>query len=236
MSLRNRRVRERRQRVLLALAHTAKWVLVLGALGGVGVFAYRTGSELAFAEVVTLTQARDAAREEAQAREAEAAGLRAAAAQARAEAEALQRRIAAEVPTGPLATLLAAVRARLEGGLSEALLVEAIRTATPPRVCDGAPIMRRFRITAADRPAPEDGTTFFEGLVRVQAAAPAGFDALSRTMVVTFSGLGLPAPVTITGTPAAQTFRIGQYEAPIVVTVSPIAGFAAATVPGCRPD
>jgi hypothetical protein len=236
MSLRNRRIRERRQRVLLALAHTAKWVLVLGALGAVGLLAHRTGSELALTEVVTLTQDRDAARAEAQARQDEAVQSRAAEADARDQAEALRQRIAAEVPTGQLATLLAAVRARLEGGLSEALLAHAIRTATPPRICDGAPIVRRFRITAGDRPAQDDGATFFEGLVRVQAAAPAGFEALSRTMVVTFSGLGLPAPVTITGSPAMQTFRIGQYEAPIVVTVSPIAGFAAATVPGCRPD
>lgn len=236
MSLRNRRVRERRQRVLLALAHTAKWLLVLGALGGVGLLAHRTGTELALTQVVTLTEERDAAREAAQVLQDAAVQSRAAEAEARDQAEALRQRIAAEVPTGQLATLLAAVRARLEGGLSEALLAQAIRSATPPRVCDGAPIVRRFRITAADRPAPEDGTTFFEGLVRVHAAAPAGFDTLSRTMVITFSGLGLPAPVTVTGTPATQTFRIGQYDAPVVVTVSPIAGFAAATVPGCRPD
>jgi len=236
MSLRTRRVRERRQRVLLALAHIAKWVLALGALGGVGLLAHRTGSELARAQVVTLTQERDAARDEAQARQGEAVLLSAAEAEAQAQAEAMRRRIVAEVPTGQLATLLAAVRARLEGGLTEGLLADAIRTATPPRACDGAPIMRRFRITAADRPAPEDGTTFFEGLVRVHAAAPAGFDALSRTMVVTFSGLGLPMPVVVTGVPATQTFRIGQYEAAVVVTVSPVAGFAAATVLGCRPD
>ncbi len=236
MSLRNRRVRERRQRVLLAIAHTAKWVLVLGALGGVGLYAYRTGSELALSEVVTLTQERDAAREEAQARQDEAVQSRAAEAQARDQAEALLQRIAAEVPTGQLATLLAAARARLEGGLAEPLLADAIRTAAPPRICDGAPIIRRFRITAADRPAPDDGATFFEGLVRVHAAAPAGFDALSRTMVVIFSGQGLAAPVTVTGAPAAQNFRIGHHEATVTVTVSPIPGFAAASVPTCRPD
>ena len=56
------------------------------------------------------------------------------------------------------------------------------------------------------------------------------------TMVVTFAGQGLAAPVTLTGTPAVQAFRIGHHEAIITVTASPVAGFAAATVAACRPD
>jgi hypothetical protein len=236
MSLRNRRVRERRQRVLVAIGHTVKWLLILGALGGVGLLAHRTGSELAQREVVRLSGERDAARAEAEARQGEAARLRQEAEAARAEAEVLRRRYEAEVPTGQLAELLGEVRARLDGGIAEGLLREAIRDAAPLRACDGPPIVRRFRITAADRPAPEDATTFFEGLVRVQAAAPAGFDQLSRTMLVIFSGQGMAEPVAFTGVPAAQTFRIGRHEATVTVTPSPIPGFAAASMPTCRPE
>ncbi len=236
MSLRTRRARERRQRLLLGLGHTAKWLLFLAALAAVGLFATHTAREEAREELERLATERDAARTEAQARIAEAERLARETESARAEAESARARYAAEVPTGSLAALLAAVRARLDAGLPEPLLAEAIRSAAPRRACDGPPIVRRFRITPGERLQPEDAATFFEGLVRVQANAPAGFEALSRTMVVTFAGQGLPAPVALTGVPASRTFRIGHHDATITVATSPIAGFAAATVAACRPD
>lgn len=236
MSLRTRRTRERRQRLLLALAHTAKWLLFVAALAAVGLFARYTATEAARDEVERLAGERDAALTETQSRRDEAAQLRRETEAARTDAATARRRYEAEVPTGRIAELLAAVRARLEGGLPEARLAEVIRDAAPRRACDGPPIVRRFRITPGERALADDAGTFFEGLVRVQAAAPTGFDNIARTMVVTFAGQGLPAPVTITGTPASQSFRIGHHEATITVTASPIPGFAAASVPTCRPD
>lgn len=236
MSLRARRARERRQRLFAGLGHTAKWLLFLAALAGVGLFATHTAREDARETLERLEAERDASRGEAQSRIAEAERLARETESARTEAAAARGRYEAEVPTGRLAALLAAVRARLEGGLPEERLAEAIREAAPRRACDGPPIQRRFRITPGERPLPEDAATFFEGLVRVQAHAPAGFEALSRTMVVTFAGQGLAAPATFTGLPAAQAFRIGHHEATITVTTSPVPGFAAATVAACRPD
>lgn len=236
MSLRTRRARERRQRVLLGLGHTAKWLLFFAALAAVGLFATHTAREESREAVERLEAERDAARAEAQARIAEAERLARDTGAARAEAATARGRYEAEVPTGRLAALFAAMRARLDGGLPEERLAEVIRDAAPRRACDGPPIMRRFRITPGERPLPEDAATFFEGLVRVQANAPAGFDSLARTMVVGFAGQGLAAPVTVTGVPASQSFRIGHHEATITVTASPIAGFAAATVAACRPD
>jgi multidrug efflux pump subunit AcrA (membrane-fusion protein) len=236
MSLRNRRSRERRQRLLQGLGHTAKWLLFFAALAAVGLFATHTAREDAREDLERLAAERDTAQTEAQSRIAEAERLARETEAARAEAATARGRYAAEVPTGRLAALLAAVRARLDSGLPEDRLAEVIRDAAPRRACDGPPIMRRFRITPGERALPEDAATFFEGLVRIQANAPAGFEALSRTMVVTFAGQGLAAPVTLTGTPAVQAFRIGHHEATITVTASPVAGFAAATVAACRPD
>ena len=236
MSLRARRARERRQRLFAGLGHTAKWLLFLAALAGVGLFATHTAREDARAELERLATERDAALAEAQSRIAEAERLARETEAARAEAAAARRRYEAEVPTGRLATLVAAIRTRLAAGLTEERLADVIRDAAPRRACDGPPIVRRFRITPGDRPLPEDAATFFEGLVRIQAHAPAGFEGVSRSMVVTFAGQGLPAPVTFTGVPAAQQFRIGHHEATITVTASPIAGFAAATLATCRPD
>ena len=236
MSLRNRRARERRHRLLQGLGHTAKWLLFFAALAAVGLFATHTAREDAREELDRLSTERDTARTEAQARIAEAERLARDTEAARADAATARQRYEAEVPTGRLATLLAAIRARLEGGLPEDRLAEVIRDAAPRRACDGPPIVRRFRITPGERALPEDAAVFFEGMVRLQANAPSGFDALSRTMVVTFAGQGLPAPVTTTGLPASHAFRIGHHEATITVTASPIAGFAAASVPTCRPD
>ena len=236
MSLRNRRARERRHRLLQGLGHTAKWLLFFASLAGVALFATHTAREEARDELERLAADRDTARGEAQSRTAEAERLARETEAARAEATAARSRYAAEVPTGRMAALLAAVRARLEAGLPEDRLAEVIRDAAPRRACDGAPIVRRFRITPGERALPEDAATFFEGLVRIQANAPAGFEGLSRTMVVTFAGQGLAAPVTLTGVPAVQSFRIGHHEAVITVTASPVAGFAAASVAACRPD
>jgi len=236
MSLRTRRTRERRQRLLLGLGHTAKWLIVVAALVAVGLFTRHSAREEARDELVHLSAERDAALSETVSRREETARLRQETEVAQAAAAAARQGYEAEVPTGPLAVLLAAVRTRLAAGLPEDRLAEVIRDAAPRRACDGPPIVRRFRITPGDRALPDDATTFFEGLVRIQANAPAGFENLARTMVVTFAGQGLPAPVTTTGTPAFQAFRIGHHEATITVTPSPIPGFAAATVPACRPD
>lgn len=236
MSLRTRRARERRERLFVGLGHTAKWLLFFASLAGVGLFATHTAREEARDELERLAADRDTARGEAQARTAEAERLARETEAARAEAATARGRYAAEVPTGRLAALLAAVRARLDSGLPEDRLAEVIRDAASRRACDGPPIVRRFRITPGERVLPEGAAVFFEGMVRLQANAPAGFDALSRTMVVTFAGQGLPAPVTTTGLPASHAFRIGHHEATITVTASPIAGFAAASVPTCRPD
>lgn len=188
-------------------------MLFCAALAAVGLFARHITREEAADELARLTAERDGAVAEAQARVPEAtAALRRATEAAQAEAATARRRYETEVPTGRLATLVAALRARLDGGLAADRMAEVIRDAAPRRACDGPPIVRRFRIVAGDRAVPEEAAVFFEGLVRVQANAPAGFEALSRTMVVTFAGQGLPAPVTAVGVPAAQSFRIGHHE------------------------
>jgi len=236
MSLRNRRNRERRQRVLSALGHTAKWLLVLGALGGIGLMAHRTGSELARVETSRLAEELAGARGEVAALRGEVETLRTERDAARAQVVALQEQYDRDVPTGALATLLGEVRNRLEGGLSEERLRQVVAVAAPVKLCDGPAVVRRFRIGAGERAGPEDGTNFLDGLLRVEATAPAGFEGLARTMVVTFSGVGLEGPVRTTGVPATQVFRLGHLEVPMTVTVSPIAGFAQASVPTCRPE
>ena len=54
MSLRARRARERRHRLLLGLGHTAKWLLFFAALAAVGLFATHTAREDAREELERL--------------------------------------------------------------------------------------------------------------------------------------------------------------------------------------
>jgi hypothetical protein len=231
MSLATRRRRERNRRVLLG---AAKWLFVLGLLGALGYSAHEAGTRLARLDVDRLERRVLELEQQRAALEAQVGQLRNELAESRAATQQLQQRYNAEVPRGPLASLTALLRERLGAGLDAERLRIALQSAERLRRCDGPVVSRRFRIGMGARATDEDSTSFAEGLIRVSALAPAGAEDITRSVVVTFSGLGSGGPRSVTGLPATHTIVLDNHEMRLTVSDSGIRGFATASLTTCR--
>lgn len=231
MSLASRRRRERNRRLLLG---SLKWLLLLGALGGLGYAAHQAGTRLARIEVNRLAERLAETERQRNLLEAQNAQLRGELAEARAAARQIQQRYDAEVPRGALADLVALLRERLAARLEPERLRIAIQTAERLRRCDGPVVSRRFRIGIGPRATEEDSTSFAEGMIRVSALAPSAGEDIARSVVVTFSGLGSGGPRSVTGLPATHVYVLDNMELRLTVTDSNIRGFATASLTTCR--
>ena len=140
-SLRNSRSSARRQR----RSRFLKWLFVLLALGGLGLFAYMSGQSLSerslnqalddISQRGNQTATRDARNEE----------LLNAAAVDRRELAALQSRYDADVPKGDRQKLLGLVDEQLGKGASFERLSFLIAAADQDEKCDGEPSTKRDR-------------------------------------------------------------------------------------------
>ena len=231
MSLATRRRRERNRRVLLG---AAKWLFALGILGALGYSAHEAGTRLARLDVDRLERRVLELEQQRAALEAQVGQLRAELADSRAATQQIQQRYNAEVPRGPLASLTTLLRERLAAGLDAERLRIALQSAERLRRCDGPVVSRRFRIGIGARATEEDSTSFAEGLIRVSALAPAASDDITRTVVVTFSGLGSGGPRSVTGLPATHAIVLDNHELRLTVSDSGIRGFATASLTTCR--
>lgn len=231
MSLATRRRRERNRRVLLG---AAKWLFALGILSALGYSAHEAGTRLARLDVDRLDRRVLELEQQRAALEAQVGQLRAELADSRAATQQIQQRYNAEVPRGPLASLTTLLRERLAAGLDAERLRIALQSAERLRRCDGPVVSRRFRIGIGARATEEDSTSFAEGLIRVSALAPATSDDITRTVVVTFSGLGSGGPRSVTGLPATHAIVLDNHELRLTVSDSGIRGFATASLTTCR--
>ncbi len=230
MSLAARRRRDRNRRLLLG---SAKWLLLLGVLGALGYSAHQAGTHLARVDVDRLARRLAETEQQKAALEAQNAQLRNELADARTAGQQLQQRYNAEVPRGPLAGLATLVRERMAAGVDADRLRLALQSADRLRRCDGPAVSRRFRIGIGPRLTEEDQTSFAEGLIRVSALAPAAED-YARSVVVTFSGVGSGGPRSVTGLPATHSYVLENLELRLVVSDSPVRGFATASLTTCR--
>jgi outer membrane murein-binding lipoprotein Lpp len=231
MSVAARRRRERNRQARGVLLTLGKWLVILGIFAGIGYAAHEAGTKLARIEVDRLgTQLAELEQQRAQLTEQNAA-LRAELQSARALGQQVQRRYDTEVPRGAEATIMAAVRERLSGGLNAERIRQVVRMAEPARRCSGPSVSRRFRIGTVGRNVDDDSTTFAEGMIRVGAAMPAGSEDAARTATVTFAGFGNAR--TATGLPAEHVFVVNNLELRLTVSESPVRGFAAAVLTTC---
>jgi hypothetical protein len=230
MSLAARRRRDRNRRLLLG---GAKWLALLGVLGALGYSAHQAGTQLARLEVDRLARRLAESDQRSAALEAQAAQLRNELAEARAASQQLQQRYNAEVPRGALAALATLARERMAAGVDAERLRLALQSADRLRRCDGPVVSRRFRIGIGGRLTEEDQTSFADGLIRVSALAPSA-EEIPRGVVVTFSGLGSGGPRSATGLPATHVYVLDNMELRLVVSESPVRGFAAASLTSCR--
>jgi hypothetical protein len=232
MAFGRRRTRARRQQVTQAILAVVKWSVLLAIFVGIGYQAYEAGSALARYETERLS----AALAESERRGAElAAGnaeLRARLEDTAGRLAALEQRYRTEVPAGFYAEAMRLARERSTAGVANERLLLALRGAENLRPCNGPAVSRRFRIGVGPRAAEEDGVTFADGLIRVQAAIDQPNDDVARTAVVTFAGVG--GGGTATGLPASHEFVVQNLQIRVTVTDTGPRGFATASMATCQ--
>ena len=128
---------------------TVKFLLILGVLLAIGLFAYQMGVEQVkgreaglLAENAQLTQTNGELSRSV-------AGLRTAAQNAEAKAAELEARLARELPTGDLARLTELARERLAAGVEAKRLVFVLSQIKTPRACE-KPENKRFILPTPD--------------------------------------------------------------------------------------
>jgi hypothetical protein len=231
MAIGSRRSRERRRRTAQLATRAAKWLLALGFLAGMGFWSYRTGLELARAEVTGLERRIDTQAQEIRDLQASKGQLEGELRQARADMAALQARYRRDVPAGDSAALFSLAQQRIAAGLPRERVEQVLRDAAPVRRCDARGTSRRFAIVYGARVPEGAGVELAEGLVRVVVSTASQADDIARTanVVVTVAGQD---PQTLTGLPQRQVVVLGNAELALNVT-SDIRGFATASLTNC---
>lgn len=156
--------RKRRRRRFL------KWIFVAGALFGLGIAAYQSGSTLARREVVRLQEEVDALRRQVEGLRRQNAVLASDAGDARTRQRELQQRYDADVPTGNARVLLDLVRERLSAGVSPERLEFMISSATEKPECDGSPVTKRFLVRTPLSSGANDSVSFADRTLTVSAS------------------------------------------------------------------
>jgi hypothetical protein len=212
------------------------WRVALPLLIALGLFAlgysaYQSGTLLAEARVRELNRRIDELSGQLSSSRGDNERLQANVADAKRGVQDVQSRYDKDVPKGELADLIGIARDRLGQGVPAARLAQVLREASATRACDTHATRKRFEITTGKRTA-DDTAGFLEGLVQVAAAAPNGTGDPAR-MVVTVDQAWTNAPLKLTGLPAQQDIVVNNLTLHLAVEVSPLAGYAMATLSTC---
>lgn len=231
MAIGSRRNRERRRRNAQLAVRTAKWLIALGILAGLGFWSYRTGLDLARAEVTGLERRIDTQAQEIRDLNARNAALEGELRQARADMAALQARYRRDVPAGDSAAIFSLAQARIAAGVPRERMEQVMRDAGPLRRCDARGTSRRFAIAYGARVPENAGIELAEGLVRVVVSSANQTDDIARTANVVVTVVGQESQ-SFTGLPQRQVVVLGNAELALSVT-SEIRGFATASLSSC---
>lgn len=234
LSLRQSRALDRRRR----RARFVKWIFALAILGGLGVAAYESGTHLARREVVRLDREVAVLRQQVDGLKKQNAVLAGDAGAARLRERDLQRRYAADVPTGDAKALLDLVQQRLKAGVSPDRLKFMIGAATAQPKCDGKPVTKRFIVRTPLTAGANDTVTFADRSITVSASgtpalaangAPEAWFDPGAPVTLVFTALGgdavtakgmlpLSKSVVHNGSEYRFTARIGQTRGFVDVT------------------
>jgi hypothetical protein len=203
MPLGFREARERSRRRWRFVLRCLKWALVAAVYGGIGYYAYQSGTALADRanldlreQVAELSAQLDALRGERDTLQRNLAGVTQ-------QADELRRRYAADVPTGAVAALTQLAQAKLASGVAVDRITDVLAAVENSRSCDDKPVSRRFLVRLKGRAATgNDAASFAERTITVTAVGEPAIDGEGRPL-----GWFEPAkPVTIAFT------RIGGVE------------------------
>ena len=152
-------------------------VLIAVVLFGLGVIAYRSGSELARQDVSHLQNANTELSEQITLLTQSNKRLEALAKASQAREREWRDRHSQEVPTGKAKDLLALIQAHLAAGANPERLELFISAGARPPVCDNDPRTKRFLVRTPLYEGPNDAVTFAANTLTVTAAGESAIDA-----------------------------------------------------------
>ena len=217
LGLREGRSRRRRQMRLRLL----KWVAVLAAIVGAGVYAYEIGSRLAEREVARLEQQTVDFDTRIQQLEQDNLQLAEAARGAKAKVEAWQQRYRQEIPTGELKALYELTRERLADGVDSARLAFILQQASQQGDCAETIETKRFYVKTPFYNGGNDTVAFANSAIVVTAQGSASIDGTgnqqvrydpAQPVVVRFARLGGDASKASGLLPLHHAMVIGDKE------------------------
>ena len=228
--------RQRRRRLL-------RYIVVVAALGGLGLASYRSGQLLAEREVRLAQDEIGRLKQANAALEKRNARLRTAAETARLRHAQLKEPYESEVPKGARRMLLSLVDKQLEAGAKGDRLRFLISAAGHRETCDGTPVTRRFLVRTALYDGPASSVRFADGALTVTATGEpakdesgriqAWFDP-ARPISVEIARLG-EKPGRVSGTLPMQHALVAngaEYRFSFIAGES--RGFVSATADRCR--
>lgn len=224
------RQRSRRRRQLLTRA--ALWLGVAVIFAGIGYSSYRTGALLARMEVSGLEEEIRRLTSQVEGLRVENDRLRVDLSQVRQSADGMRRRYDADVPSGPLASLVSLMRERLAAGVREDRVAQILREAENTRPCEGRFIRKRFAIHVPGQ-GPEEAVTLLEGLIQVSASAPNTSEDPAKSAIVTISRAWAAQPLKVNGMPVRQSIPLNNAELRLSVEASELRGYGTATLTLC---
>ena len=152
---------------------TVKFLLLLGVLLAIGLFAYQMGVEQVKGREAGLLEENAQLTQTNGELSRSVAGLRAAAQNAETKAAELEARLARELPTGDLARLTELARERLAAGVEAKRLVFVLSQIKTPRACE-KPENKRFILPTPVYKGPNSTVGFANGAITVSGEGTAG--------------------------------------------------------------
>ena len=159
--------RNRRRRRKQVLGSLFRWGLVLAVGLGVGVWAHQTGNEIAQERADELQQQLATQTEETEKLHLEIAGLQAALRTERDKVARWQSRYEADVPGERERAIVAAVRKRLDEGISPERLQTVIEIARDDVACEPIGDTKRFFVNNEISRGANDSVTFAGGAITI---------------------------------------------------------------------
>lgn len=235
---RQRMVRKRRYWIL------ATWAGIAGVVVLFGFYAYRTGTELAKIELQRLNGKVAEMNSTIQLLHAENEQLETVAELAQQQAKDLERRYAADVPSGPAKPLYDLLLLRLKEGVNPDRLDFVIRAATNPRVCDAEAESKRFIVAIPGATASKDTSVSFAGkTITVSAAGNASVDSAGQAKSWFDPAQPIAVTILVVGgetanangvLPVHKTLVLGDSEYRFSVLPNENRGFVTVTAQRCN--
>ncbi len=220
-----------------------RWVIALGVIAGAGVFAYRTGTDLAERKVTALAREIVTLSDKAAALQQQNTGLRANEILLEGRLRDAQARYDKDVPSGRIAALLGQLQAKLDKGVELARLEFLVASADKPRECETVPATKRFLVQTPLYSGANDSVSYAKGTITVTAQGESAVSQAghieawydpAKPVSARFTAIGGRVIGEAGTLPLHATVVHGGYEYRFTVVAAGTRGFVQVTGDRCK--